>query len=410
MKTMLTDRALRAMKPASPGTRKMVWDTAVPSFGVRVSEHGKLTFVVMRRLRGEIVRRMIGQYPITTLAKAREGALEALRDFERGIIDPKEKKEATVRADAHRRANSFASVAEEFIARHVAKLRSGPEVRAAIRRELIGRWGGRPITGINRRDVVHALEEIADSGRPYAAHKLFNYMSKLFGWAIGRSLYGLEISPCTGVKTSEVVGKKEPRQRVLNDTEIRAVWTAAESLGYPAAPFIRMLLITGQRLREVAEMRWAEIDLDKALWTIPPERMKGDAAHEIPLPPTAVEILKGLPRWHGDFVFSTSGGARPIGGFSKMKLRIDKAMKGPIAPWRFHDARRTMRTGLGALPVPNNVAELCIAHAQPGLHRTYDLHSYRDEKRRAFELWAARLLSIVEPDTLAKTVPFAARG
>ena len=103
MKTMLTDRALRAMKPASPGTRKMVWDAAVPSFGVRVSEHGKLTFVVMRRLRGKIVRRMIGQYPITTLAKAREGALEALRDFERGI-DPKEKKEAKARADAHRRA------------------------------------------------------------------------------------------------------------------------------------------------------------------------------------------------------------------------------------------------------------------------------------------------------------------
>jgi integrase len=157
-------------------------------------------------------------------------------------------------------------------------------------------------------------------------------------------------------------------------------------------------------------MRWAEIDLDKALWTIPPERMKGDAAHEVPLPPIAVEILKGLPRWHGDFVFTTTSGARPISGFSKMKLRIDAAMKETIAPWRFHDARRTMRTGLGALPVPNNVAELCIAHAQPGLHRTYDLHSYRDEKRRAFELWAARLLSIVEPDTLAKIVPFAARG
>jgi len=109
-------------------------------------------------------------------------------------------------------------------------------------------------------------------------------------------------------------------------------------------------------------------------------------------------------------VFSTTGGARPIGGFSKMKLRIDAAIKEPIAPWRFHDARRTMRTGLGALPVANNVAELCIAHAQHGLHRTYDLHSYRDEKRRAFELWAARLLSIVDPDTPANIVPFAARG
>jgi integrase len=235
-------------------------------------------------------------------------------------------------------------------------------------------------------------------------------MSKLFGWAIGRSLYGLEISPCTGVKTSKVVGKKEPRQRVLNDTEIRAVWTAAESLGYPAAPFIRMLLITGQRLREVAEMRWAEIDLDKALWTIPPERMKGDAAHEIPLPQIAVEILKRLPRFTGPYVFTATGGAGPISGFSKMKLRIDAAMKEPVAPWRFHDIRRTMRTGLGALPVPNNVAELCIAHAQPGLHRTYDLHSYRDEKRRAFELWAARLLSIVEPDTPANVISIAAQG
>jgi integrase len=396
MKTMLTDRSLRAMKPASPGTRKMVWDAAVPSFGVRVTDKGKLTFIVMRRLLGKIVRRMIGQYPIMTLAKAREGALEALRDIERGI-DPKEKKEAERHAEAHRRANSFASVAEEFISRHVAKLRSGPEVKAAIRRELIGRWGARPITEINRRDIVHALEEIADSGRPYAAHKLFNYMSKLFGWAIGRSLYGLEVSPCTGIKTSEVIGKKEPRQRVLLDSEMAALWRAMAAIPYPAGPFVRILLITGQRLREVAEMRWPEIDLDKALWTIPPERMKGDAAHEIPLPPIAVEILKGLPRFTGPYVFTTTGGARPIGGFSKMKLRIDAAMKEPIAPWRFHDIRRTMRTGLGALPVPNNVSELCIAHAQPGLHRTYDLHSYRDEKRRAFELWAARLLSIVEP-------------
>jgi integrase len=133
------------------------------------------------------------------------------------------------------------------------------------------------------------------------------------------------------------------------------------------------------------------------LWTIPPERMKGDTAHEIPLPPGAVEILKRLPRFTGPYVFSTTSGARPISGFSKMKLRIDAATEEPIAPWRFHDARRTMRTGLGALPVPNNVAELCIAHAQPGLHRTYDLHLYRDEKRTAFELWAARLAEIVTP-------------
>ena len=84
MKTMLTDRGLKAAKPAVSGTRTMVWDSAIPSFGVRISEHGKKTFIVMRRLHGKLVRRTIGRYPFMTLGKAREAALEALRDIERG--------------------------------------------------------------------------------------------------------------------------------------------------------------------------------------------------------------------------------------------------------------------------------------------------------------------------------------
>jgi integrase len=183
------------------------------------------------------------------------------------------------------------------------------------------------------------------------------------------------------------------------------LWQLTEGLGYPAAPFVRLLLLTGQRLREVAEMSWSEVDLEKTLWVIPPERMKGTAAHEVPLAPATVALLKSLPRWHGDFVFSTTGGERPISGFSKMKSRIDAAMKESIAPWRFHDLRRTMRTGLGALPIPSNVCELCIAHAQPGLHQVYDRHSYREEKRRALQLWAARLKEIVEPHETSNVIP-----
>jgi integrase len=396
MKTMLTDRALKAMKPAAPGTRKMLWDAAVPSFGVRVSEKGKITFIVMRRLNGNLVRRTVGEYPIIPLAKAREAALEALRDIGKGI-DPKEKEVAQRRADARRRANSFAVVAEEFIVRHVRKLRSGHDVEATIRRELIPRWGERPITDIVRRDVIALLEGIADTGRAHTAHHVHAYLSKLFNWAIGRDLYGLENSPTAGIKISGLIGRKEPRQRVLSDVEIHTLWQATEALAYPAMPFVRLLLLTGQRLREVAEMTWSEVDFEKALWTIAVNRMKGDSAHEVPLAPIAVELLKDLPRWHGDFVFSTTGGARPISGFSKMKLRVDAAIAAPIAPWRFHDLRRTMRTNLSGLPIPSNVCELCIAHSQPGLHQVYDRHSYRDEKRRAFEFWAARLADIVEP-------------
>jgi integrase len=146
-------------------------------------------------------------------------------------------------------------------------------------------------------------------------------------------------------------------------------------------------------------MSWSEVDLEKALWVIPPERMKGGAAHEVPLASAAVELLKSLPRWQGgDFVFSSSSGQSPIRGFSKLKRRIDAALGDKVASWRFHDLRRTMRTGLGGLPIPSNVAELCIGHVQIGMHKIYDRHSYREEKRRAFELWAARLAEIVEPD------------
>jgi integrase len=289
-----------------------------------------------------------------TLAEAREAALAALRDLAGGI-DPRTKKDAESRAEAQRKANSFASVAEEFIQRHVRTLARPTEVEAAIRRELISRWGERPITEISRRDVVAMIESIADAGHQGAARRAFAFASKLFSWAIERGI--VEASPCTSVKPAAVIGPIEARQRVLSDVEIRALWKASEGLGYPASPFIKMLLLSGQRLREVAQMSWAEVDLEKSLWTIPPGRMKGNVAHEVPLASAAVELLKSLPRWQGgDFVFSSSGGQSPIRGFSKLKRRIDAALGDKVAPWRFHDLRRTMRTGLGALPIPNNVA------------------------------------------------------
>ena len=156
------------------------------------------------------------------------------------------------------------------------------------------------------------------------------------------------------------------------------------------------------------------------LWTIPAERMKADAAHVVPLSDDVVAILQSLPRFKkGDHVFSTTFGVKPVNGFSKAKERLDRRMlrswralarlarnrrKAQIEPWVIHDIRRTMRTGLSALPVPDLVRELVIAHTKPGLHKVYDQHAYLDEKRRALDLWAARLRSIVEPAPTANVV------
>jgi integrase len=214
-------------------------------------------------------------------------------------------------------------------------------------------------------------------------------------------VYGLDRSPCDRLKPKNVIGKKLARQRILNEDEIRALWAATETLGYPYGPLYRVLLVTGQRKSEVSEARWNEFDLDKRLWTIPADRMKSDAAHEVPLSAEAITILKDLPTFRNpNYLFSTTFGAKPVNSFSKAKDCLDREMLKHLparsADWVTHDIRRTMRTGLSALPVPDLVRELVIAHTKPGLHKVYDQHSYRQEKREALDLWAARLREIIQ--------------
>src|SRR5258708_5211402 len=201
------------------------------------------------------------------------------------------------------------------------------------------------------------------------------------------------------MRPKDVIGKKAPRKRVLDDNELRALWHASEKLGYPYGPFYRLLVLTGQRKSEVAGARWREFDLEKKVWTIPTERMKMDTAHVVPLSAEVVEILKRLPRFrNGDHLFSTDFGMTAVNGFSKAKARLDRAildeLPSGLPPFVNHDVRRTVRTHLAALPIAPLVAERVIAHAKQGLDKTYNLYEYLPEKRHALELWAARLRGI----------------
>jgi integrase len=413
MRKTLTDRTLKALRPAPAGKRYTVWDGIVPNFGARVTDKGHISFVIMKHLNRKLIRRCLGDYPGISLEAARHLAREALEDIARGI-DPKARQEARQREEDRRRNDTFAAMAEQFIAKHVKKLRTADEVEAAIRREFISRWGSRPIADITRRDVVEMLDEVVERGTPYAAHHMLAFLRKLYNWAIARSIYGLEHSPCDRLKPSEVIGKPTPRVRTLTDGELRLVWAAAGKAGYPFGPLIRLLCLTGQRRSEVAEMSWHEVDLAKALWVIPAERMKAAAPHVVPISPVAVGLLETLPNWtRGDFVFTTTSGERPVSGFGKAKERLDKTIvesmcelatrsgedpkKVRLEPWRLHDIRRTVRTHLSALPVQDIVRELVIGHTKPGLHKVYDQHAYLDEKRHALDLWAKRLMSIVQP-------------
>jgi len=293
-----------------------------------------------------------------------------------------------------RQASTFAAVAEEYLTRHADKLAKAKEARAIIRGEFVRRWGPRPVVEITAEDVAAAIRAIVNRGAIYQAHNAFGWLRGLYNWAIGTGEYGVEASPVERLQPAKLIGKREARERTLTDAELRAVWAAAEVVGYPYGPLFRLLILTGQREREVADMTSGELDLVARLWTIPAGRMKGGRAHQVPLAPATAALIEALPRWNaGGHLFGTTAGVTAVNGFSKAKARLDK-LSG-VTGWKLHDLRRTMRTHLSALPVQDMVRELVIAHAKPGLHRVYDLHAYLEEKRECLDLWEKRLLAIV---------------
>jgi integrase len=394
----LTDRFIDSRKNASPGRRDDYRDAIVPGLALRVTDRGHKSFVLVTRYPSNPLhptRRALGEVGAITLEQARQKARGWLELIRRGI-DPRVE-EARQRADAQRRQlNSFAAVAGEFLERHASGLKKSAEAKRIIEAEFVRRWGPRPITDIMPEEVAAAIRAIVKRGAPYQAHNAFGYLRRLFNWAIGTHQFGIQASPVERLSPKDLIGKREARERTLSDDELRAVWTATTATGYPYGHVFRLLILTGQREREVADMHWSEVDIEKALWTIPAKRMKGGRAHEVPLAPDALALLRELPRFtRGEFLFTTTGGVKPVNGFSKAKARMDQ-LSG-VSAWVIHDLRRTMRTHLSALPVQDLVRELVIAHAKPGLHKVYDQHAYQDEKRRCLELWEKRLLSIVEP-------------
>jgi integrase len=162
-------------------------------------------------------------------------------------------------------------------------------------------------------------------------------------------------------------------------------------------------MLTGTRKAEAGEAQWPEFDLRERLWTIPRARLKSDSTHLVPLSDAAIAVLSSLPEWTrgGSYLFSATGGQRPVNGFAFAKEKIDRLvgeqLGQPIEPWVFHDIRRTVRTRLSGLRVPEPIAEMTIGHARKGLLRTYDTHRHLEEIREALDLWANALRDITTP-------------
>jgi len=413
----LTDRFLATLKVEEGRKDRLVFDSACPSLGVRVTAKGTRTFITQwtdpatRRK----VREPIGVWGNLTIDQAREAARARLGAVAKGI-NPKAER-ARQRAETEREraemALTFGALVEEWTALHLAHRRERYRTEAvrAIRHafpDLLKR----PAARITKADAVNALDRLARDGKAAMAGRTMAYARAAFHWAEkrgkvpGNPFQGLPLSSGATV-----------RERVLSDGELAEMWAAAGTLGYPFGPFFKLLTLTLQRREEVAGMCWSELAEDLSVWTIPGSRMKNSKPHDVHLPGATRAILRKIPRVEGcDFVFSTTGRTH-ISGLSKAKIALDAAITkarfdaaqktgrkpSALVPWRLHDLRRSGVSALARLGFDSIVVDKILAH-QPakllGVASVYQRHDFARERAQALDAWAEHITGTVSQNVV----------
>ena len=400
-KVYLTEKYIQSPKRVPKAGRVHFRDSEVPGMSVRVTANGTRTYTLTKRypLHPEHpAPRALGEVGEISLADAREKARKWQALIKRGI-DPKVDAARERALQQQAQIGTFANLWNSYFSAQGQKLAHADECRLAGV-GFVRAWGDRPATELLPLEVAVYIRDLAKR-TPGTARNAFGHLSRAFSWAIG-SGFGISVNPCRALRPADLLGAKVARDRILSDPELRAVWGASEAAGYPYGPLTRLLLLSGQRLAQIAELQWREIDFEQRRISFSPARMKMKTAFILPLAPDALALLRSLPRFTGgDYVFSSTHGRTSVTGFSRAKVKLDALSGVSDPPWTFHDLRRSMRSHLSALPVQDVVREATIAHARKGISKVYDLHTYADEKRECLELWEARLRGILAPPTPA---------
>jgi integrase len=421
MKRELTDAFLRGVEPPAEG-RLELRDTKVPGLVLRITPKSRMnpkglaTWSVRTRTKdGKQTRPKLGTWPILSIGAARKAARDMLAAIQTGD-DPAEKWR---QARAERRsAGDGAGSVENRLAEWQAIRERDPlapwsprysaEVRRIVDREILPSLGTRDLKAMTRAEWVSLVTK-KRAGSPAVAAMLYRTISSFLNFAEASGWIDAVPLPRKGVAT--LAPPPAPRERVLSDAELVAVWRAADREAPKLRAFVRLLILTAARELEVADMAAGEVDREAGRWTIPGSRTKNGTGYVVPLAGLALAELAAVwpnvPPEPVHLLLGRNGGGGGFRGFSKLKARLDVASK--VEGWRFHDLRRTARTGMTRLGVPRDHAEAAINHlsGRSKLERTYDRHDYGPEIIAALSTWQGHVAGLV--GAAAELVPLAER-
>lgn len=349
-KTYLTEAAVERYRRPTKG-RTEVSDTE-PGLFLWITPNGTKSWVAIFRLpdaagkRSQRRKMVLGRYPAMGILAARKATGEIMALAAQGI-DP-EVKAAEARAAeewdaASRRAQSFANVAEEYVAAMKASKLVGGRKRPVTPGTAIGReslltrlvlptLGDTPLGDITPAMIARLLSRIEKEGGPVDA--TLKNIRMVFRFAQSRGLFHGQL-PTAGMTARQAPVKEV---RALTDEELRAVWHASKRQGGSFGAVVRMLMLTGQRRSEIAELRWDEVDWDRQLLIVPADRVKNRAGtHEVPLTAPALAILREMQEacaalgHKSGLVFPSETGDTPISGWTPLRAKLNRTVQGELA-------------------------------------------------------------------------------
>ena len=385
-----TDRFLRTLKP---GASAVEWfDEDTRGLSLKLNPGGAATWYYNYTRRADAMRRRVQLGKLSALG-LRDARLRATKMA--GLVA--DGKDPAGDRRAERDALTVADLVDQFFDQYAKEKRTGKRQHQMLVKDVLPIIGRSKAATVTRRDIARITDRMTGRGVTIGASRTFEIVRKMFGWAVEQGL--IEQNPCLGMKKPFQTRKRE---RVLSSDEIRSVWNglAEAAISRDGKHVLKLCLITGQRLGEVAGMCRDEFNFETKVWTIPSWRSKNGHAHRVPLTDMALEIIEeALRRATTEFLFPGYGKDDAVKSSSVGKaVRRCSAQLG-VPHWTAHDLRRTAATCMADLGVAPHVIGHVLNHRTvtkaSGTDQVYNRYSYDREKRAALELWATRLASII---------------
>jgi len=369
----LTDISVRSIQPPPQG-QATHWDEALPGFGLRISQGGTKSFVLVHgRSRQRVT---IGRYPVITLSQARARAKELLAEHTLGKHQAptlKFEEALTLFSTTHCDKNN--------------KARTAKETKRLLNKHFLPKLRHEHLESISTHTVAGIVDKLLDT--PSEANHAFAAIRLFCRWAARRKY--IAHSPCESLQAPT---RPVARDRVLTDQELKKVFAAARAENSTFGLIVQLLILTGQRCSEVAGLRSEFIASKERTITLPASLTKNKRQHAFPFGKMTEAVLKNAQPENG-YLFPARGKETPFNGWSKSKAAFD--MKCPIDPWTLHDLRRTFATKLASLGAPVNVTEKILNHVSGttgGIVAVYQRHAYMNEMKDAVREWEKHLAAI----------------